>query len=130
MVQLREPHHRPESDVLESFALRWSVLAAWLHELRGRESAVDPRMATLLESTRLKIASGVFSVCEVGCDLARMEAALVSRTASVDPESVETWLDALRESMTEPERTRSRPWYRAISSPALDCGYRSCVCPV
>ena len=83
----------------------------------------------MLEGARVKLASRCFSSCEVGCDLAHIEAALVSRSASFDPARVDEWLDALAKAMTAPEYVKSRTWFRPIHVPHLDCGYRPGVCP-
>ena len=119
-----------EAEVLDSFGLRWAVLAAWRDDLRSRGVGFDAEVARLLEASRVKIASGCMSSCEVGCDLARIEALLVSRTATVAPDTVDGWIGTLSEAMTTPENVKARPWFRPVSVSYLDCGYRPCVCPI
>ena len=87
------------------------------------------RLRSMLEAARIKIASGCMSSCEVGCDLARVEAALVSRTATAAPDRVDEWLEALSAAMTDPQGLRARPWFRPVGISHLDCGYRLCACP-
>ncbi len=130
MIGALETPRTMEAVALDSFGLRWAVLAAWHGELRSRGVAFDADVARKLESSRVKIASGCTSSCEVGCDLAQIEALLVSRTATVAPEAVDEWLDTLSVAMTAPEDVRARPWFRSVSVAHLDCGYRPCVCPV
>ncbi len=125
-----EAHKKTESETLDSFSVRWAVLAAWHDDLRSRGTAFDADVARMLESSRVKIASGCTSSCEVGCDLARIEALLVSRTATVAPETVDGWIGALSDAMTAPEDVKARPWFRSVNVSHLDCGYRPCVCPV
>jgi hypothetical protein len=130
MVHTLDSSRGTEAGVLEAFSLRWAVLAAWLGDLRSRGGASEPELPRMLEATRLKIASGCISTCEVGCDLARVEAALVSRTATLAPDRVDLWIDTLSEAMTHPEAVKSLPWFRPVGVSYLDCGYRSCACPV
>ncbi len=125
-----ESPRKTEAEVLDSFGLRWAVLAAWHDDLRSRGVAFDADVARRLETSRVKIASGVVSSCEVGCDLARVEAVLVSRTATVAPERVDEWISTLSLAMTAPEDVKARPWFRSVSVSYLDCGYRRCFCPV
>ena len=125
-----ESHRTTEAEVLESLGLRWAVLSAWNEDLRSRGVAFDANVARMLETSRIEIASGCMSSCQVGCDLARLEAALVARAASVAPDSVDEWIGTLSEAMTAPEDLKRRPWFRSVNVSHLDCGYRPCVFPV
>jgi hypothetical protein len=128
MLRPYESSRKTEAQVLESFGLRWAVLSAWYDELRSCDAVFDGDIAGMLEASRVKIASGCTSSCEVGCDLARVEASLVSRAATVEPDKVDRWIETLSEAMTEPEAVRGRPWFRPVNVSYLDCGYRPCVC--
>jgi hypothetical protein len=130
MTYAIESSRNSESEVLESFGLRWAVLSAWHDDLRSRGMAFDAGLARMLEAARVKIASGCMSSCEVGCDLARTEAALVSRTATLAPEAVDEWLETLFTAMTEPDEVKRKPWFRTVNVSHLDCGFRPCFCPV
>jgi hypothetical protein len=130
MSRSLESHRETEAQVLESLGLRWAVLSAWQDDLRSRGVVFDANVARLLETSRVKIASGCTSSCEVGCDLAKIEAVLVSRAATLAPDRVDEWIDTLSEAMTAPEDVKRRPWFRSVNVSHLDCGYRPCVCPV
>jgi hypothetical protein len=60
-------------ELLKKYGLRWSVLAAWRDALELRRVAVAPETDRTLEKARIKLASGCFNVCEVGCDLQTVE---------------------------------------------------------
>lgn len=129
MLSSPETHRRTEAEVLESFGLRWAVLSAWNDDLRSRGVAFDGELAGMLVGARVKIASGCFSSCEIGCDLARIEAALVSRSATFDPAGVDEWIETLSQVMTAPEGVKSRRWFKPVFVSDLGCGYRPCACP-
>jgi len=90
-----------EISVLKRFGLRHSILAAWDDYLRDKGIAVPQGISKMLESVRVKISSGCFPVCDVGCDLGRIEAVLFSTATTVGLESAEIWLEMLAESMAK-----------------------------
>ncbi len=122
-----ESHRRTEADVLEGLGLRWAVLSAWHDDLRSHGVAFDANVARMLGTSRVKIAGGCTSSCEVGCDLARIEAVLVSRTATLAPDRVDEWIGALSEATSAPDRVKRRSWFRSVSGAHLDRGYRPSV---
>lgn len=68
-----DPQTKVELAVLQKYGLRWAVLAAWDDELRRSGRAAIAEVAKKVEAARVKIASGCFSSCEVGCDLPGIE---------------------------------------------------------
>ena len=117
-----------EERVLRQYGLRWAVLAAWRDALHLRQVAVPADAGRHLEEARVKIASGCFSVCEVGCDLSQVEGALTSADASTDHNWVDFWLDLLGSSMREnsdAERVLKVP---AIKAHYNNCGSSACRC--
>jgi hypothetical protein len=115
-----------EEAVVRQYALRWAVLAAWRDALAGRRV---PGLAALdlgLKRVRIKIASGCFSACEIGCDLSPVEAALTSADASSEASTVDFWLDLLGHAMrAEAERLLKMP---AVKFRFADCGVPGCRC--
>jgi len=69
-----ESNHESERTTYERYGLRWSVLAAWHADLRKGVGHVDPGLAAMIVASRMKIATGSYSTCEIGCDLARVAA--------------------------------------------------------
>jgi len=117
-----------ELSVLRKFALRWAVLAAWDDELGRAGLAPNADAGRKLESSRVKISSGCFSSCEVGCDLAAIESLLVSRDASRPDTRTGFWLDLLGQAME-----RSEDIERLLAIPAVRfqyaaCGFGPCRC--
>jgi hypothetical protein len=119
-----------ETSVLEHYGMRWAVLAAWFRDLTQRGIGLDPAISHLLEVVRVKITTGVFSSCEVGCDLGRIEGDLVSRTTSSVPETVSGWFDAWERAMTSPEDIRGSSWFLPLQVPFVDGRSHGCDCPI
>ena len=117
-----------EEAVLQQYGLRWAVLAGWRDALHLRQVPLPADADMLLEGARIKIASGCFSNCEVGCDLTQLEASLTAIDASTDHNWVDFWLDLLGRSMSdtaEMERILKIP---AIKARYLNCGLKGCRC--
>jgi hypothetical protein len=117
-----------EEATLKQYGLRWSVLAAWMDALRLRQVPLPQELDRLLENARIKIASGCFSVCEVGCDLSQLEAALTSIDASSHHNWVDFWLDMLANSMAENAETERILKVPAIRARYSNCGITACRC--
>jgi hypothetical protein len=114
--------------VLKQYGLRWAVLAAWRDALQLRQAALPVETDRLLENARIKIASGCFSVCEVGCDLTQLEAALTSVDASTHHNWVDFWVDMLGHSMSSEAETQRILKVPAIMSRYKNCGLGVCRC--
>jgi hypothetical protein len=117
-----------EETVLRQFAMRWSVLAAWWDALQLRRVPLPPDLSALLENARLKTASGCFSVCEVGCDLSRIEAALTTADSSTDHNWVDFWIDLLGHAMSESEEAERLLKVPAVKFHYANCGIKGCRC--
>jgi hypothetical protein len=115
-----------EISVLEKFGLRWAVLSAWCEELAHRGLVVGMRRP--LEDARLKLATGVFSACEVGCDLGRIEATLTAADSSSTPDSTAYWVDLLGRAMAENMDTEALLGNPAVKFLYLNCGFLPCKC--
>jgi hypothetical protein len=90
-----------EAALLKKYAVRWAILAAWYDDLGHRKATVPERCASGLSESRIKIASGCFSACSVGCVLSEVEGDLVSADASIDESEANTWIDLLGKVMSE-----------------------------
>jgi hypothetical protein len=117
-----------EEAVLKQFGLRWAVLAGWRDALHLRHVALPPEADRLLENARIKIASGCFSVCEVGCDLTELEAALTSTDASSGHNWVDFWVDMLGHSMADDAETERILKIPAVRTRYNNCGLSVCRC--
>ena len=108
------PPGRGEAEPLES------------EELAHRGLALD--LGRQLEDSRLKLASGAFSSCEIGCDLGRIEAMLTGADASSTPDSTAYWLDLLGRAMAEGVDPDSLLQNAAVRFQYLHCGFLPCKC--
>jgi hypothetical protein len=109
--------------VLEQYALRWAVLAAWRDALRLRQVTVPDETSGIFESVRTKIVSGCFSVCDVGCELSRLEATLTSADSSTTHNWVDFWVDMLATAMSKnPDDVQRILKVPAIKARFQDCG--------
>lgn len=117
-----------DESVLRQFGLRWCVLAAWRDALRLRHVDLLPNIDSLLEGARLKIASGCFSVCAVGCDLTQIEGALTSADSSTDHNWVDFWLDLLGHAMSEAVEVERLLKVPAVRFHYQNCGIEGCAC--
>jgi hypothetical protein len=117
-----------EAEVLQRYALRWAVLAAWQTELARRAVPLPAEVKSSLEISRIKISSGCFSPCEVGCDLRALEGTLTAADSSSPDEQTDRWLELLGRAMTNepaPDELLSVP---AIRIRFNDCRSRGCAC--
>lgn len=117
-----------EETVLKQFGLRWAVLAGWRDALQLRRVALPKEVDRSLENARIKIASGCFSVCEVGCDLSELEATLTSTDASSGHNWVDFWVDMLGHSMADDAETERILKIPAIRARYNNCGLSVCRC--
>jgi hypothetical protein len=114
--------------ILQQYGLRWAALAAWRDALKLRQVRVAAETDLLLDGARIKIASGCFSVCDVGCDLANIEAALTTADGSTDHNWVDFWVDLLAHSMSSREETERVLKVPSIRFRCNNCGSKVCRC--
>ena len=123
-----DPRSVQEEEVLKQYGLRWSVLAAWRDALQLRHVVLSPETDRLLENARVKIASGCFSVCEVGCDMSQIEGILTSTDASSHHNWVDFWVDMLGHSMSPKAETERILKVPAVKARYNNCGISVCRC--
>jgi len=117
-----------EEAVLKQYGLRWAVLAAWRDALQLRRVTLPDETDRLLENARTKLATGCFSVCEVGCDLSQIEAVLTSTDASSQHNWVDFWVDMLGHSMATDAETERILKIPAVRAHYNNCGISVCHC--
>jgi hypothetical protein len=117
-----------EVATLRQYAVRYALLAAWRDDLLARGLAVPPNLPQSLETTRVKIASGCASSCDVGCALGEIEATLVTADSSTQKGKVDFWLDLLGQVMggdASLERLLNLP---VVQFHYAGCGLGACGC--
>jgi hypothetical protein len=124
----RSDQVRVEIGVLRKMGLRWAVLAAWREDLRDRGVRLADAAGALLESSRVKISSGCFSTCEVGCDLSQLEGFLVSADTSSPTNSADYWLDLLGRCMADEVDSAALLQIPAVQVHYAGCGLGPCHC--
>jgi hypothetical protein len=117
-----------EVEVLREYGLRWAVLASWRDALRLRHLEVPREVDHRLELARMKLASGCFSVCDVGCDLNAAEGALTSVDASSQHNWVDFWVGLLGQSMRDEPAVEFILKIPAVRSHYQNCGIKGCNC--
>ena len=117
-----------EFSVLQKYGLRYAVLAAWHEDLRGRGMSFGPELIRRLEATRVKISSGCFSTCQVGCDLTEIEKTLMSTASSAPDADVGSWMELLSWSMGEPKKISELLKLAPIRVQYNNCGFGPCGC--
>ncbi|MFH1018580.1 MAG: hypothetical protein V1798_10440 [Pseudomonadota bacterium] len=117
-----------ELSLLKKYGLRWAVLAAWWDELLNRKVPTAPEIAKRLEASRIRISSGCFSGCEVGCDLQEIESLLTSADASMPAASINRWLKLLGRAMNDRTNVEELLKIPAVHFRYNDCQLRPCGC--
>ena len=119
---------RSDPAVLTKYGVRWSILAAWRGELAGRGVCFDAGFAQRLNSSRVKIATGCFSSCEIGCDLAAVERDLITHSTTVCSGETDFWMELLGRAMAGDGNLLDLVTIPAVRTHLVECGFRPCRC--
>ncbi|MBU2604162.1 MAG: hypothetical protein KKA32_18680 [Actinobacteria bacterium] len=117
-----------DRSLLEGYGLRWAVLAAWADQLRCRGVGLPPGMRLKQEEARIKISSGCFSSCEVGCILGDIEANLISADGSTSDTRAGFWTELLAMAMSDRTEAEQLLRFPAVKVYYSDCTAPSCRC--
>ena len=113
---------------LKKFGMKWAVLAALVIDLGKRGVRIPTDVNEQLKLTRMKIMSGCFSPCEVGCSFGKLEGQLVAIGSSLGEDYLRPWFDLLGQSMEgriDPRRISDIP---ALEPIVNDCKWLACRC--
>ncbi|RPH36390.1 MAG: hypothetical protein EHM91_16095 [Planctomycetota bacterium] len=128
MDAMGQEERRVSFEQLKKFGMKWAVLAAMRLDVGSQGISVPADMDARLKLARMKILSGCFSPCEVGCDLSKIEAQLVSVGADLGEHYLRPWFELLGQAMQgilDPARIDDIP---ALKPVATDCRYLACHC--
>lgn len=129
MVTVEQQDDRKVSfEWLKRFGMKWAVLAALVVDLWKRGVRVPSAANEELKVARMKIMSGCFSPCEVGCILGKLEGQLVALGASLGEDYLRPWFDLLGQAMEgriDPSRVSDIP---ALQPIANECKWLACRC--
>jgi len=113
---------------LKKFGTKWAVLTALGVDISKRGVRVPTDLNEQLKLARMKIMSGCFSPCEVGCVLAKVEGQLISVGCALGEDYLRPWFDLLGQAMEgriDPTRIADIPILEPI---ATDCQFLACHC--
>ena len=128
MVTVAENDREVSFDLLKKYGMKWAVLAAWVIDLGKRGIRVPSGVNEELKVARMKIMSGCFSPCEVGCSFGKLEGQLVAIGSSLGEDYLRPWFDLLGQAMEgriDPRRVSEIP---ALEPIANDCKWLACRC--
>lgn len=113
---------------LKKFGMKWAVLAALVIDVETRGVRVPSDANEQLKVARMKIMSGCFSPCEVGCALGKLEGQIIALGSSLGEDYLRPWFDLLGQAMEgriDPGRISDIP---ALEPIANDCKWLACRC--
>lgn len=128
MATVNHDERKVSFEWLKKFGLKWAVLTALALDLARQDVRVPADVNAQLKLTRMKIMSGCFSPCEVGCELGKIEGQLISVGASIGEDYLRPWFDLLGQAMEgriDPSRITDIP---ALEPVANDCMFLACHC--
>ena len=115
-------------EMLKRYGAKWAVLTAMTMDMARKGIAVPHGVFEGLKTARGKIESGCFSTCEVGCDLAQVEAPLFSQCHLLEQQEFQQWSDLLAEAMQgklDYQRIMGIPAFQPIKN---ECAFLRCGC--
>jgi hypothetical protein len=86
-------------EMLKRFGMKWAVLAALVTDLGKRGVHLPPDTNEQLKLTRMKIMSGCFSPCDVGCAFGKLEGQLISLGSALGEDYLRPWFGLLGQAM-------------------------------
>ncbi|HSW50953.1 MAG TPA: DUF2096 family protein [Bryobacteraceae bacterium] len=113
---------------LKKLGMKWAVLAALVIDLGKRGVRVPSDVNEQLKLVRMKIMSGCFSTCEIGCAFGKLEGQLIALGSSLGEAYLRPWSDLLGQAMEgriDPLRISEIP---ALEPVANDCQFLACRC--
>jgi hypothetical protein len=128
MATVDQDERKVSFEWLKKFGMKWAVLAALVVDLGKRGVRVPTDANEQLKLARMKIMSGCFSPCEVGCALGKLEGQLVAIGSSLGEDYLRPWFDLLGQAMEgriDPGRISEIP---ALAPVANDCKLLACRC--
>lgn len=128
VTTVQQDERKVSFEWLKKFGMKWAVLAALVSDLGKRGVRIPVDVNEELKLARMKIMSGCFSPCEVGCALGKLEGQLVSIGAALGEDYLRPWFDLLGQAMEGrigPSQVSDIP---ALEPIANDCKWLACRC--
>jgi hypothetical protein len=128
MTTLDQGERKTSFELLKKYGMRWAVLTALALALDKQGLPLPAEVNDELRTTRMRILSGCFSPCEVGCALGKVEGHLVAVGAALGEDYLRPWFTLLGQAMQgllDPSRIADIP---ALDPVASDCRFLACRC--
>ncbi len=119
VITAQQDERRVGFEWVKRFGMKWAVLAALVVDLGKRGVRVPPDVKEQLKLAQVKIMSGCFSPCEIGCVLGKLEGQLVAIGSSAGEDYLRPWFDLLGQAMEgrmDPRRVSEIPALEPIAS--------------
>ncbi len=124
----REDATKVADDLLKKYGMKWAVLVAMRVDMVRKGIALPDEVDDAIESAGIKIRSGCFSTCEVGCSLSKLEAQLMSSGYSLGEDYFRQWFQLLGRAMNGEIDPRDIDEIPALQPVAQDCKFLGCRC--
>ena len=128
MATVAQDERNVSFEMLKRFGMKWAVLAALVTDLGKRGVRLPPDTNEQLKMTRMKIMSGCFSPCDVGCAFGKLEGQLISLGSALGEDYLRPWFGLLGQAMEgriDPGRISDIP---ALEPIVNECKWLACRC--
>ena len=128
MATVAQDERNVSFEMLKRFGMKWAVLAALVTDLGKRGVRLPPDTNEQLKLTRMKIMSGCFSPCDVGCAFGKLEGQLISLGSALGEDYLRPWFGLLGQAMEgriDPGRISDIP---ALEPIVNECKWLACRC--
>ena len=127
-METQQDKRKVALETLRNYGMKWAVLAALRVDMAKKGVQIPDEVNEELQLSHVKIGSGCFSPCEVGCTLSKLEAELISLGCNLGEDYMRDWFDLLGKAMQgqiDPKRLGEIPVLKPI---VQDCTFLGCNC--
>ncbi len=115
-------------ELLKRMGAKWAVLTAMTADMIGKGIKVPPAVIEDLKTARIKLGSGCFSPCQVGCELSKIEGQILSQCHLLEDQNVNDWCDLLAEAAQGKLNYERIRGISAVAPVKSDCEILKCIC--
>ena len=119
---------RTDLDMLKNYGSKWAVLASMRLDMAKQGIRVGRDLDEHFRLARIKILSGCFSPCEVGCALSRIEGQLISIGYPLGEGYLQQWSDLLAQTARGQIDLHQAGKIPALKPFEMDCTFLACGC--
>lgn len=115
-------------DLLKKYGSKWAVLVAMSIDLSRKGIKLPDEVNESLQILRIKITSGCYSTCEVGCIIGVVEGQLIACGAEFGDSYLNSWIDLLTSAIKGELDYESLIQIPVIEPVKTSCGFLKCNC--